>query len=123
MEIVIQNHCATARPRHGTLLIDILHEADDGHDQVMLTASLGRPHPERDADVDKRLLEANHLGLGTSGCTLGRDSAQGNVSIYARLPLDLLDADALQNALDAFHAIASDWYGNIHRDPDTRNTH
>lgn len=123
MEIVIADRGATARPLHGVLPIKISCEERDGRYDVMLSASLGRPRPEYDSHVDTLLLDANHLGLGTSGCTLGRDRQHGDVSICARLPLDLLDCTALDHALQAFHVVAVDWHGDIHRGPDALRRH
>lgn len=123
MEIVVTEADATARPKDGGLPIAITCKARDGHYDVMFSASLGRPSREREASVDTLLLEANHLGQGTSGCTFGRDSPHGNISISARLPLDLLDGASLHDALRAFHTVARDWHGDIHRGPPSLSKH
>jgi len=123
MEIVVTGQAATARPRGGALAITISCKDRDGRYDVMLSASLGRPSRAREAGIDAMLLEANHLGLGTSGCTLGRDGPDGNISISARLPLDLLDSTSLHDALRAFHTVASDWHNDIHRSPHSSHKH
>lgn len=123
MEIVVMGQSATARPFGDALPITIDCKDLDGLHDVMFSTSLGRPRREREARVDALLLEANHLGLGTSGCTLGRDSPFGNISIFARLPLDLLDSTSLHIALRAFHQVASNWHSNIHHGHHARSKH
>lgn len=91
-----------------------LHCDGDEHDgDLLLYVSLGETAPEYAARIDQRLLEANHLGIATGGCTLGRHPTSGVVTLSVRMPISLTQADALSALLRSFHAHAVLWRSEI----------
>ncbi|MGI4857479.1 MAG: type III secretion system chaperone [Janthinobacterium lividum] len=99
----------------GELRIGLMCEGDAHTGDILLYTSLGTPARERSQAVDRLLLEANHLGVGTAGCTLGRHSTTGVVTLCARTPIPLTHAVSLSDLLQAFHRIATLWRDEIAR--------
>ncbi|MCY0387262.1 type III secretion system chaperone [Robbsia sp. Bb-Pol-6] len=99
----------------GELRIGLMCEGDAHNGDILLYTSLGKPAREREQAIDRLLLEANHLGTGTAGCTLGRHSTTGVVTLCARTPIPLTHALSLSDLLQAFHAIAILWRDEIER--------
>ena len=106
----------------GELRVGLMCDGDAHNGDILVYTSLGRPAPEREPDIDRLLLEANHLGVGTAGCILGRHSLTGVVTLCARAPIPLTQAASLSDLLQAFYGVASLWRDEIERKhrPDPR---
>lgn len=104
----------------GELRIGLMCEGDAHNGDILLYTSLGKPAKEREQAIDRLLLEANHLGVGTAGCTLGRHSMTGVVTLCARTPIPLTHAVSLSDLLQAFHRVATLWRDEIARTSEPR---
>jgi hypothetical protein len=76
---------------------------------VVFFSVLGRPAPEREAQVHRLLLQGNNLWAGTGGATLGIQQEGGAVVFAMRLPLEGLNAEHLLEVLGDYADIARYW--------------
>ncbi len=78
-------------------------------DAVVLMGPIGEPPPERQEQLLKALLDANHLFAGTGGGTLSRDPETGIFHLCRMLPLALTDTEAFSSALERFVNVVETW--------------
>lgn len=89
------------------ITISLLYEGDDQMGDVILFSALGDISAERTSEILHVAMEANYLWAATGGATLGMS---GRVLAMAlRVPLILLDATSLANAVSAFTETATFW--------------
>jgi Tir chaperone protein (CesT) family len=90
------------------LVINI--EFDEPERRLMLYSMVGRPGQDR-AAVFSALMQANYLGRGTGGATLGLQSEpDGEAIVLSReVPLPGLDVPAFSSALERFVNMAETW--------------
>ncbi|WP_018693564.1 type III secretion system chaperone [Algicola sagamiensis] len=84
------------------------HEQDG---DLVLCAMLGQPTQEKLEPIYRVLLEANHFGIGTGGCTLGIQQETGNITLTSRHDIEPLSGEILATMLDSFIDVASFWIG------------
>lgn len=95
-------------------------EGDDRGGDLVFLANLGTPAPEQLQRVMRTLLEANHLWVGTGGCTLGLQPDTGAITLCGRIRLDELGGKTLAALLDGFADTAGFWRNLIEsRPPET----
>ncbi|CAG9182061.1 type III secretion system chaperone [Cupriavidus respiraculi] len=95
-------------------VIGVSHEpAADGPGDIHLFTQVGRLAANADASQLRGLLEANYLGAGTGGCTLGVQQDTGTVMLWARFALERLDGAALTGLLGDFADVADFWRGRL----------
>ena len=90
-------HCALAID--DKLVVNL--EADAACDRAVLYSWLGVPAGEA-ADVYSQLLQANYLGQGTGGATLGLQAETGGIVLSQPIELEHLDLPRFNAALEAF---------------------
>lgn len=95
------------------LAIGIKCDGNEETGDVLLYSTLGIPNKNKKYNIDRLLLEANNLGVGTGGCVLGRQENTGAVTIYTRLPIQLTHSQSLTNTLEAFYNMANLWKKEI----------
>lgn len=100
----------------GEMQIGLMCDGDAYHGDVLLYTTLGRPAPDREPGINRLLLEANHLGIGTAGCTLGRHSISGVVTLCTRLPIPLTKPESFSDMLRTFYSIGTLWRNEISRE-------
>ncbi|WP_179280573.1 type III secretion system chaperone [Bordetella genomosp. 1] len=76
---------------------------------VAFYAALGAPDDARRGEVQRLLLEANHLWTGTGGATLGVQRDTGTVVLGARLPVEGTEPAHLAEMLAVFLDTANFW--------------
>lgn len=77
--------------------------------EVVLCAVLGKPSPQRFAQVLGTLMQANHLWGGTGGGTLGLSPAGDEVTWCLRLALRDLEGATLAALLAGFAELGQAW--------------
>jgi len=95
------------------LAIGIKCDGSEDTGDLLLYSTLGIPDEKKQYNVDRLLLEANNLGVGTGGCVLGRQEKTGAVTIYIRIPIQLTHSQSLTNTLEAFYNMANLWKKEI----------
>lgn len=93
-------------------------EGDERNGDLIFFAGLGTPAPEQLQLVIRTLLEANHLWVGTGGCTLGLQPGTGAVTLCGRIRLDELGGKTLAALLDGFSDTAEFWRNLIESPPE-----
>lgn len=83
---------------------------------VVLCAVLGKPSPQRFAQVLGTLMQANHLWGGTGGGTLGLSPAGDEVTWCLRLALRDLDGAMLAALIAGFAELGQAWVQYIAAD-------
>jgi hypothetical protein len=93
-------------------------EGDERNGDLIFFASLATPAPDQLQRVIRTLLEANHLWIGTGGCTLGLQPGTGAVTLCGRIRLDELGGKTLAALLDGFAETAGFWRNLIESPPE-----
>ena len=88
------------------LVINI--EFDEPGVRLMLYSKLGRPGPDRLAALTE-IMEANYLGRGTDGATLGIEPGSGAIVLSREVPVAGIDVPGFSNALERFVNMAESW--------------
>ena len=88
------------------LVINI--ELDEPERRLMLYSLVGRPGPDR-LPVPNMAMEANYLGRGTGGATLGVQPEGGGIVLSRGVPLAGLDLPGFNGALERFVNTAEAW--------------
>ena len=108
--------------RDEELYIDGMHiglmcDGDPVHGDILLYSALGKPLRENTRALNRRLLEGNHLGMGTGGCTLGRHGGTGIVTLYARLAIPVTVPATLLAKVHNLKQVALIWRDDVHAGP------
>lgn len=111
--------------RDDELSIDGMHiglmcDGNPVHGDLLLYSALGKPLRENTRALNRRLLEGNHLGVGTGGCTLGRHGGTGIVTLYARLAIPVTVPATLLAKVQNFQQVALIWRDDVHAGPGFR---
>ncbi|MEJ0019479.1 MAG: type III secretion system chaperone [Acetobacteraceae bacterium] len=80
-------------------------ELDEAAPRLLFYSIVGRPAEGR----YKLLLEANYLGQGTGGGTLGLQPGSGAIVLSREVPLALLDVPTFSTALERFINLTEFW--------------
>jgi hypothetical protein len=88
------------------LVINI--EFDEAGERLMLYSKVGRPGPDREAELTK-ILQANYLGRGTGGATLGLQPESGAVVLSREVPTAGIDVPSFSASLENFVNVAEAW--------------
>jgi hypothetical protein len=88
------------------LVINIEFEEPDA--RLLLYAKVGRPGPDRAAALTA-ILEANYLGRGTGGATLGLEPESGSIVLSRDLAIAGMDVPGFSDALERFVNTAEVW--------------
>ncbi|MBV8392259.1 MAG: type III secretion system chaperone [Alphaproteobacteria bacterium] len=88
-------------------LIVNLERAPDG-EQVLLYCAVGKPGGTP-LEAYAMLLEANYLGRGTGGATLGLASDSDMIVLSQFVPLASLDLPGFARAMEMFITVAEQW--------------
>lgn len=95
-------------------VIGLAHEPDaDRPGDIQLFTEVGRLRADTGASQLRGLLEANYMGVGTGGCTLGVQQDADTVMLWGRFPLERLDLGALLDLLGRFADVAAFWRGQL----------
>ncbi|MEJ0015041.1 MAG: type III secretion system chaperone [Acetobacteraceae bacterium] len=84
-------------------------EFDEAGQRLLLYSAVGRP----DADRLPLLMEANYLGQGTDGGTLGLQPGTGLLVLSREVPVVQLDVPVFHAALERFVNAAETWTGRL----------
>jgi len=88
------------------LVINI--EFDEPDARLMLYSMVGRPGSDRPAGLTE-LMEANYLGRGTGGATLGLERESGAIVLSREVPIAGMDLPGFSGALERFINMAESW--------------
>ncbi|GHU25964.1 hypothetical protein AGMMS50256_01880 [Betaproteobacteria bacterium] len=80
----------------------------DTQDQSLLLSGLVGPAPRSEEEL-RELLKSSCLGARTGGCAFGLAPDSGELLLWKRLPDELPDSAALEQALLGFLAQLSHW--------------
>lgn len=80
-------------------------ELDEAAQRLLLYSVVGRP----DAERFPLLLEANYLGQGTGGGSLGLQPGTGAAVLSREVPVAQLDVPTFSTALERFVNLTEDW--------------
>lgn len=95
-------------------VIGLAHEpAGDRPGDIQLFTEVGQLPVDTGASLLRGLLEANYMGVGTGGCTLGVQQDANTVMLWGRFPLERLDPGALLDLLGRFADVAAFWRGQL----------
>ncbi len=111
--------------RDEALYIDGMHiglicDGHPVHGDMLLYSALGKPPRENTRELNRRLLEGNHLGQGTGGFTLGRHGGTGIVTLYARLAIPVTVPATLLAKVHNLRQVALLWRDDVHAGPGVR---
>ena len=88
------------------LVINI--EFDEPGARLMLYSKVGRPGPDRPKALTE-IMQANYLGRGTGGATLGLQPESGAIVLSREVPVAGLDVPGFSTALERFVNMAEAW--------------
>ncbi len=89
--------------------VGFLWEGDEDNGDIIFFIRLGSPGAARLREIAVQLLEANYLGAGTGGCTIGVHHESGEVVISSSINAYGLTADGLAGVVGGFLDTASHW--------------
>ncbi|MCP1117132.1 hypothetical protein JOE11_000975 [Robbsia andropogonis] len=102
------------------LPIGMMCDGDPTHGDILLYAALGKPLQEHILALNRQLLEGNHHGAGTGGCTLGQHRDTGVVTLYARLPIPITQPASLIAKINDLKHVTMIWRRDVHTGPVVR---
>ncbi|GHT92668.1 hypothetical protein FACS1894116_03230 [Betaproteobacteria bacterium] len=93
----------------------------DTQDQSLLLSGLVGPTPRSEEEL-RELLQASCLGANTGGCAFGLAPDTGELLLWKRLPDELPDSAALEQALLGFLAQLNHWQQQTETAPTGRSS-
>lgn len=92
-----------------TTAVGFLWEGDEDNGDVIFFSRLGAPGAARLREIAIELLEANYLGAGVGGCTIGVHRESGEVVISSSINSAGLTGELLASAVGGFLDTAKRW--------------
>ena len=104
LELDAEGYCCLVIDKD--LVINI--EFDEPEARLMLYSKVGAPSADRQAGL-VAIMEANYLGRGTGGATLGLQPESGAIVLSRDVPITGMDLPGFSGALERFVNTAESW--------------